>query len=74
MKRHYKTLGLPPNASPRKIREQYRRLAKRYHPDTLPNPAEKARYAEKFRAITEAYNALSAVVRTAELLGRTEKA
>ena len=67
MNNHYRVLGLQPNASPRKIREQYRRLAKRYHPDAQSNPADKARYAEKFKAITEAYNALSSVARQANL-------
>jgi len=67
MKDYYQTLGLPPNASPRKIKEQYRKLVKIYHPDRLIDPGDKARSAQKFREITEAYDALSAVVRRANL-------
>ncbi len=63
MKQHYQTLELPLNASPRRIKEQYRSLAKRYHPDRVTDPAEKLRFAEKFREINQAYEALSEIVR-----------
>ena len=66
-KNHYKVLGLPLNASPRRIKEQYRKLAKTYHPDRLTDPVEKARFAEKFKEINEAYEALSEVVKRAGL-------
>jgi molecular chaperone DnaJ len=67
MKKHYQVLELPSNASPRRIKEQYRKLAKQYHPDRTTNAAEKARFAEKFKEINEAYRALSGVVRRANL-------
>lgn len=67
MENYYQILGLSIHASPRKIRDQYRKLAKIYHPDKTSDPAEKAHYAEKFKEINEAYEALSDVVRRANL-------
>ncbi len=67
MKYYYQILELPLNASPRRIKEQYRKLAKRYHPDRVTDPAAKARYADKFREINNAYEALSDIVRRGSL-------
>lgn len=67
MKKHYQILELPLNASPRRIKEQYRKLAKQYHPDRTTNTVEKAHFAEKFKEINEAYRALFSVVRRANL-------
>jgi curved DNA-binding protein CbpA len=67
MKQHYQTLELPANASPRRIKEQYRKLAKRYHPDRTSNPEKKAYFAEKFREITAAYEALADIIRRGNL-------
>lgn len=72
-KNHYKVLGLPPNASPRRIKEQYRKLAKTYHPDKLTDPVEKARFEEKFKEINEAYEALAEVVKRANLSPKERK-
>lgn len=73
MKEHYQVLELPLNASPRRIKEQYRKLAKQYHPDRTTNPVEKARFAEKFKEINQAYRALSSLVRRANLSPRERK-
>jgi tetratricopeptide (TPR) repeat protein len=73
MKNHYQVLGLPQNASPRRIKEQYRKLAKLYHPDRLVNSADQARFAEKFREISEAYQALAEVVQQANLSPQERK-
>jgi len=73
MKRYYKILGLPPNASPRRIKEQYRKLAKTYHPDRLMDPAEKAHFEEKFKEINEAYEALAEIVKRANLSPKERK-
>src|SRR5262245_23496366 len=73
MKNHYQTLELPPNASPRRIKEQYRKLAKIYHPDRFTDPTDKAQSAEKFKEITDAYEALAGVVRRAKLTPRERK-
>ena len=67
MKSYYQILDLPLNASPRKIREQYRKLAKTYHPDKLANLADKAYFEEKFKEINKAYEALSEIVKRANL-------
>lgn len=67
MKHYYQILELPLNASPRRIKEQYRKLAKRYHPDRVTDPQEKVQLAEKFREINQAYEALSEIVRRASL-------
>jgi curved DNA-binding protein CbpA len=67
MDNYYQVLELPPNASPRRIREQYRKLAKQYHPDRTSNPNDKVRFAEKFKEITQAYAVLSEIVRRGRL-------
>jgi|GEM_PF-3247931 len=54
MKDHYLILGVTRDASPAQIREAYRQLAKRYHPD-VAGPEHTA----AFREIAEAYTALS---------------
>lgn len=71
--KHYQVLGLPPNASPRRIKEQYRKLAKTYHPDRLTDPVEKARLEEKFKEINEAYTALAEIVKRANLSPKERK-
>ena len=54
-KDHYKTLGVPKNASADQIRKAYRRLARKYHPDVNPGDS----FAEeKFKSIQEAYGIL----------------
>ena len=54
---HYAILGLHPSASVLEIRRAYRRLSKRYHPDTTELPAEIA--TPKFRRLNDAYGTLS---------------
>ena len=53
---YYEVLGVPRNADDAAIKKAYRRLAKKYHPDTN---AGDAKAEEKFKEITEAYNILS---------------
>jgi hypothetical protein len=48
-------LGLPPNASLKLVKSQYRRLARLYHPDK----ARASDAAAKFHAVTLAYRALA---------------
>lgn len=52
--RYLEILGLAPGATERDIKAAYRRLAKKYHPDTSDEPDAEARFIE----ITEAYNFL----------------
>jgi len=54
-KDYYKILELDKNASSEDIKKQYRKLAKKYHPDA--NPGDK-RAEEKFKEINEAYEVL----------------
>ena len=55
-KDYYKILGIDKNADENTIKKAYRKLAKKYHPDTN---AGNAQAAEKFKQITEAYSVLS---------------
>ena len=53
---YYKTLGVARTASADEIRDAFRRLARKYHPDV--NPGKKGA-EDKFKAISEAYEVLS---------------
>ncbi|MEL6539063.1 MAG: DnaJ domain-containing protein [Bacteroidota bacterium] len=53
---HYHTLGLEATASLDEIRQAYRRLAVKYHPDK--NPDDKVA-EERFKRVNEAYQVLS---------------
>jgi len=58
MKDHYLILGVTRDATPEQIREAYRQLAKRYHPD-VAGPEHTA----AFREIAEAYAVLADATR-----------
>ena len=55
-KDYYKILGVDKKADEASIKKAYRKLAKKYHPDT--NPDNKAA-EEKFKEVSEAYEVLS---------------
>ena len=55
-KDYYSILGLKRNTSQQEIKQTYRRLARKYHPDV--NPGDKSAEA-KFKQINEAYEVLS---------------
>jgi molecular chaperone DnaJ len=51
---YYKTLGVDKKASADEIKKAYRKLARKYHPDTNNDPGAE----ERFKAISEAYDVL----------------
>lgn len=53
---HYDILGIPTHASPAEIKQAYRRLARRYHPDVNPENPEAV---ELFQRISQSYRVLS---------------
>ena len=53
---YYELLGVPRKSTLREIRQAYRRLARKYHPDL--NPGDKSA-EERFKQIQEAYDVLS---------------
>jgi curved DNA-binding protein len=55
-KDYYKTLGVPPDADEKAIRQTFRQQARKVHPDVNPGNKEAE---EKFKTINEAYQVLS---------------
>ena len=53
---YYEVLGVEKNATDEDLKKAYRRLAKKYHPDTNPGDKEAE---EKFKEASEAYGVLS---------------
>lgn len=54
-KDYYRVLQLPPRVAPAIVKQRFRRLARRYHPDVNASPDA----GQKFREIREAYDVLS---------------
>ncbi|MGE5132231.1 MAG: DnaJ domain-containing protein, partial [Gemmatimonadota bacterium] len=52
---YYQVLGVPRDADARAIKDAFRRLARRYHPDTSTEPDAE----DRFKEIAEAYGVLS---------------
>src|ERR1700734_1669749 len=55
-KDYYKTLGVAKTAKPAEIKTAYRKLARKFHPDSNQGDAKAE---EKFKEISEAYDVLS---------------
>jgi DnaJ-class molecular chaperone len=58
---YYERLDLEPGATQTQVKEAYRQLARRYHPDVAPGPENQARFVE----VREAYDLLSDHLRRA---------
>ncbi len=56
----YKALGVSPSATDEEIKEAYRGLAKKYHPDQYADSPLKELADEKMKEINEAYDAITA--------------
>lgn len=60
---YYEILEVSPNASPEVIKNAYRALAKKYHPDVWTDENAKQWSGATLKAINEAYEVLSDEVR-----------
>jgi DnaJ-class molecular chaperone len=59
-KDYYQILGIPRDANDEQIKQAYRNLAKKYHPDVNIGKTEIYEpSADKFRELSEAYSVLS---------------
>lgn len=56
----YKVLGVSPSATDEQIKEAYRNLAKKYHPDQYADSPLKDLADEKMKEINEAYDTITA--------------
>src|SRR5438067_12787104 len=54
-KDYYSTLGVPKTATGKELKQAYRKLARKFHPDV--NPTDKTAES-KFKELTEAYEVL----------------
>lgn len=62
MIRYHAIFEIPLGSPPDDLKQRYRRLAKRYHPDRVQTKSPEIinRYTEKFKLLQEAYDALKA--------------
>lgn len=56
----YQVLGVSPNATDEQIKEAYRNLAKKYHPDQYADSPLKDLADEKMKEVNEAYDTITA--------------
>ncbi len=56
---HYRILGVPASASPNELRDAYRALARRLHPDRLIDPAARRIADDQMAKVNEAWRVLS---------------
>ena len=56
----YKVLGVSPSATDEEVKDAYRKLAKKYHPDQYADSPLKDLADEKLKEINEAYDTITA--------------
>ena len=56
---YYEILGIQKNADQKTIKNIYKKLARKYHPDKNVNTKDKDDREESFKLINEAYKVLS---------------
>lgn len=54
----YQILGISPSASDDEVKQAYRTLSKKYHPDANINNVHQAEYTEKFKQVQNAYKTI----------------
>ncbi|MCS6955003.1 MAG: DnaJ domain-containing protein, partial [Candidatus Calescibacterium sp.] len=57
-KDYYKILEVSPLATTEEIQQAFRKLARKYHPDTTQNPVEKKRLQEIYQQLVDAHQFL----------------
>ena len=73
MKNPYEVLGIPPSATDEEVKEAYRNLARKYHPDNYSADNPLADLAtEKMKEINEAYDAIKEERINAKVNGETK--
>lgn len=55
----YDLLGISQNGSLAEIKQAYKQLARKYHPDVCPDPDRTEEYTKRFVQVQEAYEVLS---------------
>lgn len=58
-KNPYEVLGVPQGASEETVRQAYRELVRKYHPDQFPDPRAKELAEARMREINAAYDAIT---------------
>ncbi|MEM9539560.1 MAG: DnaJ domain-containing protein [Cyanobacteria bacterium P01_E01_bin.42] len=74
MNQYYERLDLKPGASPEEIKQAYRKLVKKWHPDRFPDEPQRQQQAEeKIKEINEAYEYLKAYPVTVPRVEKQER-
>ena len=70
----YKVLGVSPNATDDEVKDAYRRLARKYHPDNYVNNPLSDLATEKMKEINEAYDEIQRQRKSSGITAGTSRA